>query len=368
MTPDQEKKLAKSISEIQVGAHAIRSAIVGVLRGAWSRKQERAADRLGYDLLIAAGYNGEAAGKLLDNFGKEQHLGKLLEEHIDNLEEAAIALVELINNSNLALPFKRMGVSAVAKATKAALALLDDTHKEAGERKSELYEDYVDELDLERNLNHSLDEKKYQQDLKRIGFLALNSKLDQAKNIYRTLESDPIPKSVTSIVSGAGSQIGFNRYILHKVRKNANKTKSASANLRLAWQNRPGDFVTSSAYAVDLASKGKMDKDLQIVDSLEAIYSADAPFLDVRGQLYKSAGKLETAKKLWNDCDTNKKSYMRLRCEEALNRVEAEVEIKQKLIESMQVAHNEPAADPATTEEGESKFDFNPLKSFFSAE
>ena len=355
LTPEQQRELAKHVSEIRIAAHAIRSSITGVLHGAWSRRQERAADRLGYDLLVAAGFNGEGAGRLLDRLGEEPSLRENVAEHVDKMERAANGLVAITEQNALTAYTKQLGIAGLARATKATLDLVDDTHEDVADRKRELYEDYVDELGLERNMDRMIDQATYQRNLAKIGFNGLKKTLDRAKQGYYGALSGEIPSTPTAIVSGAGSQIGFNRYALYSVRKETNQSKSAMANLRIAYSNRPKDFSTSSQYAVQLAAAGKLEEALEIADLLESTYEADAPLNDVRGRIHKSAGNLEQARNLWNTCDSNKKSYVRLRCERELDTLELETEqiaLQQDLLGNTQLAED-PTLDLAPPAAGD---------------
>ncbi|MDJ0738750.1 MAG: M48 family metalloprotease [Gammaproteobacteria bacterium] len=364
LTADQQRQLAQSVSEIRIAAHAIRSAVTGVLHGAWSRSQEREADRLGYDLLVAAGFNGEGAGRLLDRFGEEPSLRAEVAEHIDKMEKAANNLVAITDQGSYQQYVKQFGISSASRGFKAMLALVDDTHEAAAERKRELYEDYVDELGLDRNIARRIDERSYKRDLQRVGFLALKPTLDRAKQGYIAATSGGKPRSTTAIVSGSGSRIGFNRYALYEIRKEANKMASATRNLEIAWRNRPADFSTSSAYAVLLASSGNVDRALKIADFLEQTYASDAPFNDLRGRIHESAGDVAQAQQLWSACDSNAKSYVRKRCEYEVDRFEAEQErlaLQADLENRTQLAQDPSTAYPPTAA-GASEAPAGPLR------
>ncbi|MCB1761713.1 MAG: M48 family metalloprotease [Gammaproteobacteria bacterium] len=332
LTAEEKREMGEHVNRIKLSVAAIRSSIVGVLHGAWSRRQERDADRLGYDLLIEAGYNGEAPGLLLDTMAETPSLRENVARHIDTIEESARALVDLQgkDDSVIERQMKRWGISSLATLARSAISVLDDTHKNAEERKKDLYEDYVDELELERNIDRRIDKAVYTKQLKQLNYAALKKKIDDARNGYLLALTDDVDSKdrarYTSIVSGQGGAISFNRFVLASIRAKMGENGSASKNLQIAYANRPEDFATTAQYALVHASKGQVDSALKVVDFLEKTYSNDAPLNDVRGEIYAEAGNLSDAKRVLNDCDANKKSYVRERCEIVLNKIEAEEE------------------------------------------
>lgn len=344
LTADEQREYAQHVARIQLSASAIRSSITGVLQGAWSRSQEREADRLGYDLLVAAGFNGEGAGRVLDRLAVEPSLRENVGQQVDMIESSANSLVALSDRNSVKLYIKQMGISAAAIATKEILAAIDDTHKAAAERKRELYVDYVDELDLPRNLDRRIDEDKYSKDLQRTGFPALAARLDKAQEGYKlALTGDVTSKDgakYTQLVSGPYGRIGFNRYAMYSLRKASGNSQTAVKNLELAWRNRPEDYATTVEYASVVASRSGVGKALEVIEYLERTYPSDAPLNDVRGRLYAETGDIEKAKQLWLGCDINRKAHIRARCEAELWRVETaeqQLAMEQQMLQTTQV-------------------------------
>ena len=332
LTEEEKREMGEHVNRIKLAVAAIRSSIVGVLHGAWSRRQERDADRLGYDLLIAARYNGEAPGLLLDTMAETPSLRENVARHIDTIENSAQALLDLQgkDGSGIERHIKRWGISSLATLARSAISVLDDTHKNAEERKKDLYEDYVDELDLERNMDRRIDNVTYANQLKQLNYAILKAKIDEARNGYQLVLADTVDRKdrarYARIVSGQGGAISFNRFVLSSIRAKTGEAGSASKNLQIAYHNRPEDFATAAQYALVQASKGQVDSALKVVDFLEKTYPNDVPLNDVRGEVYAAAGNLPDAKRVLNKCDANKKSYVRERCEIVLNKIEAEEE------------------------------------------
>lgn len=322
LTDDEKKRLALKITQIRILAHGIRSSITGVLQGAWTRSQEREADRLGYDLLVAAGYNGQAASLLLDRFGSEPSLRDNVKTQVDKMEEAGHELVAITEESQFTAYFKQAGISSLAAATRGLLDLMDDTHKAAAERKTELYDDYVDSLGLAYNLERPIDSKAYANEIKRMNLAPTDRALALARESVGSADADIPPPHTTAIVSGAGSTIGFNRYTLYQIRKASNNNRSALQNLEVAWRNHPADYATSSQYALELSAQKRTAEAEKVVAFLESIYPTEAPLDDIRGQMLEQQNDVDGAKKKFGECDLHKKPHVRHRCESAQDDLE----------------------------------------------
>ncbi len=320
-TLEEQEQLYQALSRMRMATSSIRLLVMGVLRGAWSRDQERDADRLAFDLMVKAGFNGSAASSALDRMSNDKELSEHLKKHITDIEDAAKVLTALDSKQNaIAAWGKGVGVDLLCKAVRKAINFLDDTHEATEKRKAALFQEYVDHLGLARNPRVIIDKKGYQDTLAQMGFTKLASKLDTAWEVLYELEEKKIKpgqgNDYMPIISGSGGKQGFTRYVFYKLRLNDKKKGTAMKNLSIARQHQSSDLPTNFAYAMELVHSGKMEEALSVVSRLEHAFSEPPGSLkDLRGKLYAEAEMWELASKEWDQCDTQSPHYVISRCD-----------------------------------------------------
>ena len=274
-----------------------------LIHSAWTREQEEEADRLGLDLMIAAGYNMIAATSMLATLDawEKQHAPKKR-----TAEEREEAISEAAEDSSLGGLFSQMFEEATTVFNEQKEEL-DRDHPPAAERSLSV-QDYmlseyikavpppISEFPWRRN------------DPSAAPISALLASYDAARGALKALR-----KGETREAEGLARQSiiettkhdALPRYAFYSVRKSQGKPDLAQKNLELAMRGSEPSFVIYKTLIDNAKAKRDWDAAVQQVEAARKSLADPPILLPDRIELYPKVGRGSEVRALVIECSTD---------------------------------------------------------------
>ncbi|RDH81880.1 MAG: hypothetical protein DIZ78_15630 [endosymbiont of Escarpia spicata] len=278
----------------------------------WNRGQENEADYLGADLLIRAGYNGDAMLEVL----------KLIEftaqKRVEFVERNPVATTQSPKGSpELKIDFNQL-LSNVSDDLKDQLS---HSHEDAKERRKQIRK-YVRASHPDR-ARPAFIEKPFLKVMKSASsrkFIACYKYAYEANDLMLQAKEKPgiLTKAAASGlkgISGSCSNDPYTRMVMFQVRYYQNKGKSAVTNLTKAYKSGQAPYNTYTMLSDIAYKKGEFKTSLVFQQALSETFKEDVEYLPrmiaTRQKLGQKAGELSLL------CIATGKAKLITRCDEA---------------------------------------------------
>nr|WP_242480535.1 M48 family metalloprotease [Rhodovibrio sodomensis] len=328
--PEEARKILALRRQISIAVHALQLALENNVGPAWTRGQERIADKAAADMMHKAGYNPLNAAAVFGKLGEAQaQRSAEVDRHLKELTRLTGELVALRENDPMIARLKGAGVSLggelLAGVTDAVRA---DPYDDAREREA-AFKAYVAERYglTEPGLGNVASLKRVKEG--DTDYAAVRARVELAREAERTFEAAltssasgegqaPTMKDSVALalqaISGPGSEAGLPRLVFHRIRKETGDQRRARLNLEaIMAQSRlgPAPVIATAEY---FAHTGDREKALELVDRLALRYG-DTQVYPVAYDVTHALGDTVEAERILKACLSDVTTqYIRLQC------------------------------------------------------
>ncbi|MBR9856602.1 MAG: M48 family metalloprotease [Gammaproteobacteria bacterium] len=242
----------------------------GFINPGWTRRQEEEADKLGLDLMIAAGYNSEAMFTLLDKLTSWEEMNKQRQSSDNELVKNALASVNLNAES---IPFGETVSGVLEKSAGKMDSLLSRFNKDhdSAEDRYNMLLDYADKH--YPDVSSPVQERRHWQKI---------SKSRQTDNIWRGLQHIVDAResmargelasgelSIRGAVNVHTRHQNFVRQSYYELRSAQGKTSSMEQNLQLGLKGEYPSLMMHVEKTRLLTDKGDSNNQRQVLSLLD---------------------------------------------------------------------------------------------------
>lgn len=325
--PEEARKILRLRRQIAIAVHSLQLVLENNVGPAWTRGQERIADKAAADLMYKAGYNPLNASAVFGLLGEAEAQRKAeVDRHIKELTRLTGELVAAREDDPTVGRLKGAGVTVGAEIMGGLIDAFSATPYDAAHDRREAFEAYVGE-------RYGLSEPGLGRTaaLKRLrdgggAYAALRQRIERAREAeeqfnaaYQRASGDPDRASgieaslrtATEAVSGPGREAGLPRLVFHRIHKTMGDDHRALDNLdRVVGRPQlgPAPRIVTARY---LASRGGHDRALDVVDQLASSYGAE-PIYPLAYDVNDTLGDTVEAQRILQAC-LNEASQRRTR-------------------------------------------------------